>query len=85
LTLDASAEGIEAGSTRIEIDRTALDLKRLSYRQGRLASAGQVRALDVGRVLELVQQFTGTPPPVKTDLVLDSDWDFNLAETASGY
>ncbi|WP_413459635.1 translocation/assembly module TamB domain-containing protein [Herbaspirillum huttiense] len=84
LTLDASAEGIEAGSTRIEIDRMALDLKRLSYRQGRLASAGQVRALDVGRVLELVQQFTGTPPPVKTDLVLDSDWDFSLAETASG-
>lgn len=85
LTLEASVDGIEAGSTRIEIDRTALDLKRLSYHQGRLASAGQVRALDVGRVLELVRQFSGTPPPVKTDLVLDSDWDFNLAETASGY
>ncbi|NUT60571.1 translocation/assembly module TamB domain-containing protein [Herbaspirillum sp. C9C3] len=85
LTLDASADDIETGSTRIEIDHSALELKRLSYHQGRLASAGQVRALDVGRVLELVQQFTGTPPPVKTDLVLDSDWDFSLAETASGY
>ncbi|WP_039874686.1 translocation/assembly module TamB domain-containing protein [Herbaspirillum frisingense] len=85
LTLDASADGIEAGSTRIEIDRTAIELKRLSYQQGRLASAGQVRALDLGRVLELVQQFSGTPAPVRTDLVLDSDWDFSLAERASGY
>ncbi|BEV14642.1 translocation/assembly module TamB domain-containing protein [Herbaspirillum sp. DW155] len=85
LMLDASADGIDAGSTRIEIDRTALDLRHLSYRQGRLASAGQVRALEVGRVLELMQQFTGAPPPVKTDLVLDSDWDFTLGESASGY
>ncbi|QJQ00156.1 translocation/assembly module TamB domain-containing protein [Herbaspirillum rubrisubalbicans] len=85
LALEASADGIEAGSTRLEIDRTALELKRLSYHQGRLASAGQVKALDVGRILELVQQLSGTPPPVKTDLVLDSDWDFTLAESASGY
>ncbi|KAF1038923.1 MAG: Translocation and assembly module subunit TamB [Herbaspirillum frisingense] len=85
LTLDASAEAIEAGSTRIEIDRMAIELQRLSYRQGRIASAGQARALDIGRLLEIAQEFTGTPPPVKTDLVLDSDWDFSLAENASGH
>nr|WP_198981501.1 translocation/assembly module TamB domain-containing protein [Herbaspirillum sp. ASV7] len=84
LSLQASATGIEAGSTRIEIDRTALELKQFSYGQGRIASAGQVHALDVSRLLELVQQFTGTPP-VKSDLVLDSDWDFTLDQRASGY
>ncbi|MFJ3055493.1 translocation/assembly module TamB domain-containing protein [Herbaspirillum sp. NPDC087042] len=85
LALQASASAIEAGSTRIEIDRTALELRQLSWRQGRIASAGQVHALDVNRLLELLQQFTGTPPPVKSDLVLDSDWDFSLDERASGY
>ncbi len=85
LSLQASATGIEAGSTRIEIDRTALELRQFSYGQGRIASAGQVHALDVSRLLELVQQFTGTQPPVKSDLVLDSDWDFSLDERASGY
>ncbi len=85
LALQASANAIEAGSTRIEIDRTVLELRQLSYGQGRIASAGQVHALDVSRLLDIVQQFSGTPPPVKSDLVLDSDWDFSLAERASGY
>lgn len=85
LTLDVAADAIEAGPTRIAIDRMAIDLKRLSYRQGRIASAGQAQALDIGRILEIVQEFTGTPPPVKTDLVLDGDWDFSLAESASGH
>ncbi|MGO0792296.1 translocation/assembly module TamB domain-containing protein [Herbaspirillum seropedicae] len=85
LALQASPEAVEAGSTRIEIDRTALDLRHLSWRQGRIASAGQVRALDVGRLLELAQQLGAAAPPMTTDLVLDSDWDFSLAESARGY
>lgn len=85
LALQASADTIEAGTARLEVDRMALELKHLSWRQGRIASAGQIRALDIGRVLQIVQEFTGTPAPLKTDLVLDSDWDFSLAESASGY
>lgn len=85
LALQLAADDIEAGSTTIEIDHTALELRQLSYHQGRLASAGQVRALEVNRLLEIARQFGGAPPPVKTDLVLDSDWDFTLAERASGY
>lgn len=85
LALDVAAGAVEAGNTRIAIDRMAIDLKRLSYRQGRIASAGQASALDIGRLLEIAQEFTGTPPPVKTDLVLDADWDFSLAESAAGH
>ncbi|MCA1324599.1 translocation/assembly module TamB domain-containing protein [Herbaspirillum sp. alder98] len=85
LNLQASADAIIAGPTRIEIDRMALELKRLSIQQGRIASAGQAHGLDIGRLLQIAQSFTGTPPPLKTDLVLDSDWDFSLAERASGF
>lgn len=85
LALDVAADAVEAGATRIAIDRMAIDLKRFSYQQGRIASAGQANALDVGRLLEIAQEFTGTPPPIKTDLVLDADWDFALADSASGH
>lgn len=85
LALEVGPGVVEAGSTRLTIDRTAIDLKSLSWNQGRIASAGQAQAVNVARLLELAQEFTGTPPPIKTDLVLDGSWDFALAETARGY
>ncbi|MFL9923388.1 translocation/assembly module TamB domain-containing protein [Herbaspirillum lusitanum] len=85
LSLSVAADAIDAGATRLNIDRMAIDLQHFSYQQGRIRSAGQAKALDIGRILELVREFTGTEAPVKTDLVLDSDWNFALAENASGY
>lgn len=83
--LDVLVEGIEVGSICIEIDCIVLDFKCLFYCQGCLVFVGQVCVLDVGWVLELVQQFIGMLLLVKIDLVLDSDWDFNLVEIVSGY
>ncbi|WP_081768687.1 translocation/assembly module TamB domain-containing protein [Herbaspirillum sp. RV1423] len=85
LSLALAADTLVAGTTRLNVDRMAIDLKSLSYRQGRIRSEGSAKALDVGRVLELVQELSGTPIPVKTDLVLDADWNFSLAETAGGF
>ncbi len=85
LTLTLAADTLVAGATRLDVDRMAIDLRSLSYQQGRIRSEGSAKALDVGRILELVQEMTGTPPPAKTDLVLDADWNFSLAETASGF
>jgi len=85
LSLTLAADTVIAGATRLNIDKMAIDLRSLSYQQGRIRSEGSAKALDVGRLLELVQEMTGTPPPVKTDLVFDADWNFGLAETASGY
>lgn len=85
LSLVLGADTVQAGATRLEIDRMAIDLKQLSYQQGRLRSEGSAKAVDLGRILELVQTMTGAPPPVKTDLVFDADWNFALADNASGY
>lgn len=85
LTLDVAQDVIEAGATKLDIDRMSIELQRLSYRQGRIASAGRANALDIGRLLEIAHELTGMEIPLKTTLVLDSDWDFSLAESASGH
>ena len=45
----------------------------------------QLTNLSVARLLEIRQELTGGPPPVKTDLVFDGDWNFALGTTATGY
>ncbi|MFJ9452752.1 translocation/assembly module TamB domain-containing protein [Herbaspirillum sp. NPDC101397] len=88
LSLTLAADTLVAGATRLNVDRMAIDLRSLSYQQGRIRSEGSAKAFDVGRILELVQEMTGASaaaPPAKTDLVLDADWNFSLAETASGF
>ena len=85
LSLTLATDTLVAGATRLSVDRMAIDLRSLSYQQGRIRSEGSAKALDVNRILELVQEMTGSPPPAKTDLVLDADWNFSLAETASGF
>ena len=88
LNLTLAADTLVAGATRLNVDRMAIDLRSLSYQQGRIRSEGSAKTLDVGRILELVREMTGASaaaPPAKTDLVLDADWNFSLAETASGF
>lgn len=60
-------------------------MQHFSLRQGRIASAGAVKALDVARLLQLAQDFGVEEIPFKSDLILDSNWDFALGETASGF
>lgn len=85
LNLNLAAGKLIAGATRLDIDHMVIDLKKLHYRQGRLYSEGSARAIDVRRIMELVQEMTGRPPPLDTDLVLDADWNFSIAETAGGF
>ncbi|MCM3755527.1 hypothetical protein M3665_26790, partial [Bacillus licheniformis] len=35
--------------------------------------------------LEVRQALTGQRPPVRTDVVLDADWDFSLGANATGH
>uniref|UniRef100_UPI00035CCA42 translocation/assembly module TamB domain-containing protein n=1 Tax=Herbaspirillum lusitanum TaxID=213312 RepID=UPI00035CCA42 len=88
LSLALAADTLVAGATRLNVDRMAIDLRSLSYQQGRIRSEGSAKTLDVGRILELVREMSGASaaaPPAKTDLVLDADWNFSLAETVSGF
>ena len=73
------------GPARLTVGPAAIDLKSLRYGPGLIASEGSVNALAVAQVLALREQLTGAAPPVNTDLVLDANWNFSLADKASGF
>jgi translocation and assembly module TamB len=85
LTLSLAADTLVAGATRLQVDQINIDLQSLRYQQGRVHSAGSAKAIDVGRILALLQQAGGPALPLRTDLLLDADWNFSLAEKASGF
>ena len=85
VTLTLGADDISAGAAQLSIEQTAVALQHFSLRQGRIASAGSIKALDVARLLQLAQEFGMEELPFKTDLILDSNWDFALGESASGF
>ncbi|MGZ9712244.1 translocation/assembly module TamB domain-containing protein [Glaciimonas sp. GNP009] len=85
LSISVAGDKIILGATRLTIADAVIDLKNLSIDHGRIQSAGAVNALNVKTVVDLVHEFTGTAPPLKTDLVLDSRWDFGLSDSATGF
>jgi translocation and assembly module TamB len=85
LHLELGADTLLAGTTRLQVDRMNIDLHSLRYQQGRLQSQGSAKAIDVSRLLALAQQLGAPSLPLSTDLVLDADWNFTLADSASGF
>jgi translocation and assembly module TamB len=84
-TLSVAPNQLVLGRTALAFDQSDILVESLAYQAGQFRSAGNVQALRMARVLELVQMFTGQPPPVRTDLVLDGDWNLTLAERAAGF
>lgn len=72
------------GRTDLTLDQTPIHIERVESNQGHLRSAGQFDGLQIARVLELVRTWTGQSPPVRTDLVIDGQWDLDLGSTATG-
>lgn len=85
LTINADAGRLVLGATRLNVEDAQIDLKNFSYDNGKIRSAGAINALRVATVLGLMREFGGPELPLKTDLVLDSSWDFSLAENIGGY
>ncbi len=85
LTINAEAGRLVLGATRLNVADAQIDLKNFSYDNGKIRSAGAINALNVATILGLVHEFGGPELPLKTDLVLDSSWDFSLAENLAGY
>ncbi|HEY3598499.1 MAG TPA: translocation/assembly module TamB domain-containing protein [Paraburkholderia sp.] len=85
LSVSAGTERLTLGATRLSLEGAVLDLKSFASDHGRIRSAGTLTGISIARLQELRQAFTGTPPPLKTDLVFDGDWDFTLGDTASGH
>jgi translocation and assembly module TamB len=85
LVLTVAREVVTVDSTRLTLEGAHLDLKSFAYDHGALRSAGSAGNLSLGRLLAMREELTGTPSPVKSDLVFAGDWDFALGRTASGY
>ncbi|RKU02438.1 hypothetical protein C7H84_15615 [Burkholderia sp. Nafp2/4-1b] len=85
LAVSAGAGRVTLGATRLTLEGAAIDLKSFVFDHGQMRSAGTVRDASVARFLEVRQALTGQRPPVRTDVVLDADWDFSLGANATGY
>jgi translocation and assembly module TamB len=85
LTVSYAPNHVALGATRLSAEGAVLDLKSFAFDSGRISSAGQLTNLSVARLLEIRRELEGGPPPVKTDLVFDGDWNFALGSTATGY
>ncbi|WP_322022109.1 translocation/assembly module TamB domain-containing protein [Burkholderia sp. BCC1977] len=85
LTVSAGAGRVTLGATRLTLEGAAIDLKSFVFDHGQMRSTGAVRDASVARFLEIRQELTGQRPPVRTDVVLDADWDFSLGANATGY
>lgn len=72
------------GRADLTLDQTPIHIERVESAQGHVRSAGRVDGLQIARVLELVRTWTGQAPPVRTDLVVDGQWDLDLGSTATG-
>ncbi|WP_175723300.1 translocation/assembly module TamB domain-containing protein [Burkholderia ambifaria] len=85
LTISAGAGRVTLGATRLTLEGASIDLKSFVFDRGQMRSAGSVRDASVARFFEVRQALTGQRPPVRTDVVLDADWDFSLGANASGH
>ena len=85
LTVSAAPSHVTLGATRLTLEGAVLDLKSFALDHGRIQSTGSLTGVSLTRLMALRQEFTGEPPPAKTDLVFDGDWDFALGNTASGH
>ncbi|WP_126286270.1 translocation/assembly module TamB domain-containing protein [Burkholderia stagnalis] len=85
LTVSAGGGRAVLGAAKLTLEGASIDLKSFAYDHGQLRSAGAVSGASVARFLEVRQALTGQRPPVRTDVVLDADWDFSVGATATGY
>jgi translocation and assembly module TamB len=85
LALALGRELATVDTTRLLVEGAQLELKSFAYDHGALRSAGSFRNVSLGRLLAVHEAMTGTPAPVRSDLVFAGSWDFALGRTASGY
>lgn len=84
-TLAVAPGKLTLGRTAMTFEQADILVESLAYQSGQFRSVGNVQALRVARVLELVQMLTGEPPPARSDLVLDGNWNLTLADRAAGF
>ncbi|MBY4899289.1 translocation/assembly module TamB domain-containing protein [Cupriavidus sp. AU9028] len=85
VTVTAAAQQLVLGATRLTFGPGTITIGALDWNRGRIRSNGAIDGLRVAHLLQIMETVTGDAPPVRSDLVLDGNWNLNLAETASGF
>ncbi len=85
MPVSVAPQKLSLGASRMTVADAQIDLKNFNVDHGRLATEGAISAFKVATMLELVRQFTGAAPPVRTDLVLDGRWNIALADAGNGF
>ncbi|MGY8523715.1 translocation/assembly module TamB domain-containing protein [Paracidovorax citrulli] len=85
VAITAAAQRLVLGSTRLAFGPGTISIGALDWDRGRIRSNGAIDGLRVAHLLQIARAVTGEEPPVRSDLVLDGNWNLTLAETASGF
>ncbi|GJG93446.1 translocation/assembly module TamB domain-containing protein [Cupriavidus pauculus] len=76
---------IRLGQTRLQFERATMSIEGFEFDHGRIRTQGNFNGVEVGNILKTMEAFTGESQPIRSDLVLDANWNLNLAETATGF
>ena len=76
---------IRLGQTRLQFERATMNIDGFDFDHGRIRTQGNFNGVEVGNLIKVLETFTGESQPVRSDLVLDANWNLNLAETATGF
>lgn len=76
---------IRLGPAQLQFARATMRVDGFEFDHGRIRTQGNFNGVEVANLLKLMETWTGEAPPVRSDLVLDANWNLNLAETATGF
>lgn len=76
---------IKLGQTRLQFERATMSIDGLDFDHGRIRTQGNFNGVEVANIIKILETVTGETQPVRSDLVLDGQWNLNLAETATGF
>ncbi|AJY41552.1 translocation/assembly module TamB domain-containing protein [Burkholderia humptydooensis] len=85
LTISAGAQRVTLSAAKLSVEGATLDLTSFALERGKLRTAGAITNLSVARALEIRAELTGKRSPLRTDLILDGDWDVTLGDAAAGH
>ncbi|MEX3582537.1 MAG: translocation/assembly module TamB domain-containing protein [Burkholderia sp.] len=85
LTVSAGTDRVILGASKLTIEGAVLTLCSFALDHGTIRTAGTLSNLSIARALQVREFQTGGRAPVRTNLVLDGDWDLTLAGSASGH
>ncbi|MEX3605786.1 MAG: translocation/assembly module TamB domain-containing protein [Burkholderia sp.] len=85
LTVSAGTDRVILGTSKLTIEGTVLTLRSFALDHGTIRTAGTLSNLSIARALQVLEFLAGERAPVRTDLVLDGDWDLTLAGSVSGH